>query len=70
MIGSLWFDDPRQRKMNPEPWTVDCGDPVTMHLSETVDTDVLMAVHSKYTGDGDGPVYFSIHGETYPGCVR
>jgi phytanoyl-CoA hydroxylase len=29
-----------------------------------------MSARSKYTGEGDGPVYFPIQGETFPGCVR
>ncbi len=29
-----------------------------------------MSSRSRYTGDGDGPEYFPVQGETYPGCVR
>lgn len=29
-----------------------------------------MSAKSKYTGQGGGPVYFHVKGETYPDCVR
>lgn len=29
-----------------------------------------MSSKSRYTGEGEGPVYFHVRGETYPGCVR
>jgi ectoine hydroxylase-related dioxygenase (phytanoyl-CoA dioxygenase family) len=29
-----------------------------------------MSAKSRYTGKGEGPQYFHIKGETYPGCVR
>jgi len=29
-----------------------------------------MSAKSRYTGEGESPVYFHVKGETYPGCVR
>ncbi|HZO89986.1 MAG TPA: phytanoyl-CoA dioxygenase family protein [Chthonomonadaceae bacterium] len=29
-----------------------------------------MSARSRYTGEGESPVYFPIQGQTYPGCVR
>jgi len=29
-----------------------------------------MSAHSKYTGEGESPVYFSVKGQSYPGCIR
>lgn len=29
-----------------------------------------MSAHSQYTGEGAGPVYYPIQGQSYPGCVR
>ena len=29
-----------------------------------------MSAHSHYTGEGTGPEYFPVQGQTYPGCVR
>lgn len=29
-----------------------------------------MSAKSRYTGEGEGPVYFPIQGKSYPGCVR
>ncbi|CAN5413028.1 N/A [soil metagenome] len=29
-----------------------------------------MSAHSKYIDEGEGPVYFNVKGQTYPGCVR
>lgn len=29
-----------------------------------------MSAHSTYTDEGEGPVYFNVQGQTYPGCVR
>lgn len=29
-----------------------------------------MSAQSKYTGEGEGPVYFPVQGRSYPGCVR
>lgn len=29
-----------------------------------------MSAHSRYTGEGEGPVYFPVKGRTFPGCVR
>lgn len=29
-----------------------------------------MSARSNYTGEGEGPVYFHIQGQSYPGCVR
>ena len=29
-----------------------------------------MSAKSRYTGNGEGPVYFYVKGKTYPGCVR
>lgn len=29
-----------------------------------------MSSHSRYTGEGEGPVYLPVSGETFPGCVR
>lgn len=29
-----------------------------------------MSSRSTYTGEGDGPEYFPVQGESYPGCVR
>ena len=29
-----------------------------------------MSAHSKYTGDGESPVYFPVKGQSYPGCIR
>jgi phytanoyl-CoA hydroxylase len=29
-----------------------------------------MSAHSKYTGEGESPVYFPVKGQTFPGCVR
>lgn len=29
-----------------------------------------MSAQSKYTGEGEGPVYFHVQGQSYPGCVR
>lgn len=29
-----------------------------------------MSAKSRYTGEGEGPVYFPIQGRTFPGCVR
>jgi ectoine hydroxylase-related dioxygenase (phytanoyl-CoA dioxygenase family) len=29
-----------------------------------------MSAQSRYTGEGESPVYFPVQGRTYPGCVR
>jgi len=29
-----------------------------------------MSARSTYTGEGEGPVYFHVQGQSYPGCVR
>jgi ectoine hydroxylase-related dioxygenase (phytanoyl-CoA dioxygenase family) len=29
-----------------------------------------MSARSRYTGEGESPVYFPVRGQTYPGCVR
>jgi ectoine hydroxylase-related dioxygenase (phytanoyl-CoA dioxygenase family) len=29
-----------------------------------------MSAQSKYTGEGESPVYFHVKGQSYPGCVR
>jgi ectoine hydroxylase-related dioxygenase (phytanoyl-CoA dioxygenase family) len=29
-----------------------------------------MSAKSRYTGEGEGPVYYPVQGQTYPGCVR
>jgi ectoine hydroxylase-related dioxygenase (phytanoyl-CoA dioxygenase family) len=29
-----------------------------------------MSARSRYTGEGEGPVYFPVRGQSYPGCVR
>lgn len=29
-----------------------------------------MSSRSRYTGEGEGPVYYHIQGQSYPGCVR
>jgi phytanoyl-CoA hydroxylase len=29
-----------------------------------------MSARSKYTGEGESPVYFPVKGQTFPGCVR
>jgi ectoine hydroxylase-related dioxygenase (phytanoyl-CoA dioxygenase family) len=29
-----------------------------------------MSSRSRYTGEGEGPIYLPVSGETFPGCVR
>jgi ectoine hydroxylase-related dioxygenase (phytanoyl-CoA dioxygenase family) len=29
-----------------------------------------MSARSRYTGEGEGPVFFLVRGQSFPGCVR